>query len=122
MSSSQTTVRVYVAGPMSGLPDFNRPAFFAEADRLRAAGFAVENPAAGPELPHWAAYMRRGLVQLLGCDAICLLPGWAASRGATLEWLVASALGMSVMYHEPPGRVQRLLADLVFFDLKGGAA
>ena len=33
--------RVYVAGPMTGLPDFNYPAFNAEAQRLRGLGYQV---------------------------------------------------------------------------------
>lgn len=37
--------RVYVAGPMTDLTDFNYPAFNAVADRLRALGYEVENPA-----------------------------------------------------------------------------
>ena len=37
--------KVYVAGPMRGIPEFNFPAFFAAADKLRGDGFAVFNPA-----------------------------------------------------------------------------
>ena len=35
--------RIYIAGPMTGLPDFNYPAFNAAAARMRALGFEVEN-------------------------------------------------------------------------------
>lgn len=37
--------RIYLAGPMTGLPEFNYPAFHAEAARLRGLGYQVENPA-----------------------------------------------------------------------------
>ncbi|WP_319942079.1 DUF4406 domain-containing protein [Pseudomonas quasicaspiana] len=37
--------RIYISGPMTGLPDFNFPAFAAEANRLRGLGFDVVNPA-----------------------------------------------------------------------------
>jgi hypothetical protein len=30
--------RIYIAGPMTGLPEFNYPAFNAEAQRLRGLG------------------------------------------------------------------------------------
>lgn len=109
-----TPIRIYIAGPMTGLPEYNYPAFNAEARVWRCRGFEVENPAEGPDLPSWAAYMRRALRQLLTCDAICLLPGWTTSKGATVEWLVASVLGLQLVYHTPPARTQvrmlRLLA------------
>lgn len=36
--------RIYISGPMTGLPEKNFPAFNAEANRLRALGFDVVNP------------------------------------------------------------------------------
>lgn len=87
-------MRIYVAGPMTGLPEFNYPAFFAEAARLRELGYHVENPAENPEPPcgSWAGYMRMAIRQMLTCDAVALLPGWQRSQGALLEHTVAIAL------------------------------
>ena len=76
--------RIYIAGPMSGLPDLNYPAFHAKAAELRALGFHVENPAENPA-PHcssWLGYMRLAVAQLATCDAVYLLPGWRAIRAA----------------------------------------
>lgn len=89
-------MRIYIAGPCTGLPLMNYPAFHAEAARLRDMGFVVENPAEGPELPTWEAYMRRALRQMLTCDLVALLPGWEASRGATIERQTALACGLAV--------------------------
>lgn len=89
--------RIYIAGPMSGLPAMNYPAFNAEADRLRALGFEVENPAENPEQESWEAYMRVALRQMLTCDTIALLPGWIHSKGATLERDIAQKVGMTIV-------------------------
>lgn len=94
--------RVYLAGPMSGIPEFNFPAFHAMASALRGAGFDVVNPAEinGPAAVDagmtWADCMRADIAQLVTCDGIALLPGWENSRGATLEHHIAKALGMHV--------------------------
>ncbi|MBQ1761926.1 MAG: DUF4406 domain-containing protein [Aquincola sp.] len=77
--------RIYLSGPMTGLPEMNYPAFHAEAARLRALGYDVVSPAEGGELPTYEAYMRRGMLQMLTCDTVALLPGWLNSRGAVAE-------------------------------------
>ena len=95
--------RIYLAGPMSGLPDNNYPAFNAEAARLRALGYTVENPAENPEPvsligePAWTDYMRLAIAQLVTCHVIALLPGWANSRGAHMEREIAWKLRMRVL-------------------------
>lgn len=89
--------RIYLAGPMTGLPDYNYPAFHAVAARLRALGHHVENPAENPGQETWQAYMRQALRQMLTCDLVALLPGWADSRGATLERYIAQQVGIEVI-------------------------
>lgn len=106
--------RVYVAGPMTGIPDYNFPAFNAAASMLRAKGWHVENPAehgivAGAT---WADYMHYDLARIATCSAIYLLPGWCQSRGAALEVHIASVLGMAFQYadgaerYHPPSATQ----------------
>lgn len=105
MTTTPTTrpLRLYLAGPMTGLPDLNRPAFHAAAAELRAAGYEVVNPAelnesepiTDPDGPGaWERYMRRDIPHLCKCDALALLPGWTDSQGAQLESLIANGLGM----------------------------
>ena len=87
-------MRLYIAGPMSGLPEYNYPAFHtAEAD-LRAAGHDVLNPAKNPECDSWEGYMRAAIRQVIRADAVAFLPGSHNSRGARLELTIADALGM----------------------------
>lgn len=99
MSNPQAQPRVYIAGPMSGLPGFNYYAFNRLADRLRKAGVAVENPAENPVPPcnTWLGYMRLALAQIARCDTLVLLPGWETSRGASIERQLALDLGYRVI-------------------------
>ena len=88
--------RVYIAGPMTGLPDYNYPAFDNAEAILRAAGLDFFNPASiGKEcgLNHpYDFYIRKSIINLLQCNAILMLPNWAKSRGAALEYTIAKVL------------------------------
>lgn len=96
-------MKVYIAGPMTGIENFNFPEFEAAEDRLRRLGHY-------PISPHWngdedgdagwANYMRRDIPWLLSCDAIYLLRGWDKSKGARLEARIALELGMDVMLQQ----------------------
>ncbi|PPC91871.1 MAG: hypothetical protein CTY34_02015 [Methylobacter sp.] len=92
-------IRVYLAGPMSGLPDYNYPAFNAAAEALRARNWHVENPAENPQPPcgSWNGWMRMAIRQMLTCERVVLLPGWELSRGAKLEKQIANEVGMTVL-------------------------
>lgn len=89
---------VYVSGPMTGLPDFNRPAFHVEAARLRALGYQVESPAENTGGGSWLGYMRLALVQVAICDWLYMLPGWERSKGAEIEHRLALDIGLAVFY------------------------
>jgi len=91
-------VIVYIAGPMTGLPDLNYPAFYAAEEALTAAGHAVLNPARNGTIVGnaWQQYMRLSIAQVLQAEAVALLPGWVNSRGARLERRIATDLGLLV--------------------------
>ena len=91
--------RIYISGPMSGLPEHNFPAFNAEASRLRKLGYEVVNPAELNPDPGktWKDCLRVDLLELLACDAIAMLPGWQKSEGAHLEMHVAHRVGIEIM-------------------------
>lgn len=92
-------VKVYLSGPMTGIQDFNYPAFNTAAAQLRAAGFHVENPAENPEpeCKSWQGFMRLAVAQLATCDRVVTLPGWQASRGAKVEVDLALMLEIVVL-------------------------
>lgn len=92
--------RLYLSGPMTGIPDLNFPAFHAEAARLRALGYEIVNPAelvADPEAP-WEQCLRADIKAMMDCDGVALLPGWERSKGAHLEVHIAHRVGMGIVH------------------------
>lgn len=105
-------MKIYIAGPMSGVENFNFPLFFETENKLKELGYEVINPAhndgesleealanaGSPEKPRnsWGYYMRRDLAHVLAVDAICVLPDWRQSKGANLEVHVAQELGLPI--------------------------
>ena len=89
---------LYLCGPMSGLPDFNYPAFHQAAARLRGLGYRVTNPAENglPKQSAWIEHMRADIKGLVDCDGLALLPGYENSKGAGVEIELAMGLGITV--------------------------
>ncbi len=90
--------RIYLSGPMSGIPDNNIPAFHDYAASLRADGHQVVSPAEIEESGTWEMCLRADVRELCTCDAIALMPGWESSKGANLELHIAHRLGMEVIH------------------------
>lgn len=122
-------MRVYISGPITGMPDHNNLAFNNAKGHVEALGHIAivpltiapwdhEGPcpksyAAGQTSEHTAAcYLRGDLIAMLGdCDALFMLGGWESSIGARLEHNVASHCGMTIYYEFglvplPPGAPQ----------------
>ena len=108
-------MNLYIAGPMSGMPDLNYPLFFETEKRLTELGHNPINPAridmaeeADAALANailsissdaennrtWEYYMQRDIPLMLKGDGVCLLPNWRRSRGARLEVMIAQTLKM----------------------------
>lgn len=86
---------LYLSGPMTGVPDLNRPAFNKMAKALRKKGYSVVNP---PELDKnepqrsWEGCLKRDIKHLMECREIATLPGWKQSKGAMLEVYIGKVL------------------------------
>ena len=114
-----THMKIYLAGPMRGIPYFNFPAFDKAAAKLRDEGHEVFSPADHDRKLHCEAFLNEtgcdeqaerehgvSRRKLLGddlawicaeADAIALLPGWRNSTGATAEHATAVAIGLKVI-------------------------
>lgn len=98
MSKTKT---VYIAGPMTGIPEYNKPEFDKAAKQWSELGYAVINPAtnfSGNQTLTHAEYMRYSIHQLLIADVIYLLNNWGFSEGAKTEYSVARAIGLEMSY------------------------
>lgn len=84
-------MKVYIAGPMRGMENLNREAFFDLEGALNALGHEAINPFAleMSEGLSLREYMKADLPALLDCDAVVVLDGWRASQGASLEVFTA---------------------------------
>lgn len=95
---------LYLCGPMTGYPQYNRPAFEEAAAELRGCGYTVTSPAEPPiaQFPQtdWNTAIRGAVVGLLGCAGVATVTpgGIRQSRGASLEVHVAHELEMPVLY------------------------
>jgi len=104
----------YIAGPMTGLPEHNYPAFFEAEEQIKAVfpHLVLKNPARtefddGGVVGSLSQteYLKTGFDLLLDCDAIFLLPGWTRSSGAKAELQLALALQLKVYYVDEYGKV-----------------
>ena len=93
-------MKVYIAGPVGGLPDFNRAAFNHAHVFLGSKGHVVLNPALLPDGLTQAEYMDICLSMLRCADAIYMLEGWEHSAGARAEHAVAEKLEMELIFQE----------------------
>lgn len=90
-------MRVYLSGPMTGVPDLNRPAFAEAADRLRRQGHDVVSPVDNglADDEPWEEHLRADIRLLLDCDAIAMLDGWyVLPMHDALDVHIARALGI----------------------------
>lgn len=108
-------MKVYIAGPMTGIPYFNFPAFDQAAAKLRKRGYLPLSPAdidrkAGfdaldmPEDSDWFTLpkglnlreiVRRDVLAIVDeADGYYTLPGWEASKGARAEVALCEWLGL----------------------------
>ena len=89
---AEVPLRLYLAGPMSGIAAYNYPQFNRVADWLRKRGHEVFNPAEnkdGGTFQRRSFYMRLDIPALLKSEGLVLMNGWRQSRGANLEAWIA---------------------------------
>jgi hypothetical protein len=88
----------YLAGPMTGYPEHNHPAFKLAAKLLRNRGYTVWSPAEENDTHlTFNVCMKKDLNAVVNlCRGIVLLNGWKRSLGANTETLSAYVCGKSI--------------------------
>jgi hypothetical protein len=95
---------IYISGQISGLPEAEALSNFLKAiDYLEAKYPDAEVVSPMHHITHfhdksWESYMKRDIGELLKCDTIALLPNWSKSKGAKLEYLIATSLNFEVIF------------------------
>lgn len=102
--------RIFISGPMSDVPELNKPAFMAAEEELKAEGLETFNPHSivVPIKEHWQLpwtdeqiwlyCMRICVGQIPLCDRMHMLPHWQNSKGAVWEHRIASMLQLEITY------------------------
>lgn len=92
--------KIYIAGKMTGLPDFGRKHFKKIKKILTDDGWVVLNPAILPIGLSDHNYMSICTAMLMSCDAIYMLDNWKESEGAVAEYSLAAKLCLDIFYEE----------------------
>lgn len=95
--SGSTIPTVYLSGPISNMPELNRPAFKKANEVLTKEGFEVIDPSLNSSLDTWEDYLKFDLPLVCKSDIVVLLDGWENSRGAKLEKFTADQLKIRVL-------------------------
>lgn len=95
---------VYLAGPITGIPDF-RERFAQATNEVLLLGHTPISPLevctqAGltEGVDSYRAFMVADIRALLACEGLYALVGWENSKGARLEHMIAAALNMEIIY------------------------
>jgi hypothetical protein len=93
-------MKLYVSGPITGVPNNNEESFNEATEQLLALGHVPINPLALDDIeghsPDWNWNLRRDIKYLMDCDGLCLLTNWELSTGARLEVVIAKSLDYKI--------------------------
>ena len=105
--------RIYIAGPITAptheemilntkrfdeIEAFLREHRWETLNPVRQVGHDIR--AEDFKMQPWHTYLREDIHLLVSADAIYMMRGWWASKGATLEHHIAKELGFEILYEE----------------------
>ncbi|MBR3689946.1 MAG: DUF4406 domain-containing protein [Eggerthellaceae bacterium] len=88
-------MKIYVIGPVTGIPNDNKEAFVQACHDLVEAGYLAAIPHYFiPSDAEWHEAMKVSIAQMMQADGVAMLDGWHDSKGACLEYDIARRVGM----------------------------
>ncbi len=98
MEKSKKNLKIFISGPMTGYPNWNKEAFDRAEKRLRELGYDVFNPTWMQFTEGWSheEIMAIDLAALEKCDAVLQLDGWPDSKGSQEEFEQAKRLNKKI--------------------------
>ena len=94
-------MKIYISGKISGTDlTETRARFAAVAKAMKRLGYEPVNPLDNGLSEHdtWEAHIVKDIATLLQCKAIYMLQDWQESKGARIEYYIATEIGMPIMY------------------------
>ena len=111
-------MKVYIAGKMRGIKNFNTDAFYSAEAYLTGLGFEAVNPVKfdvdrgislisetgnTDDLDNFNAedlkeIIREDVEAVMSCDAVYMLDSWKDSKGAKAEKAIGEWLGLTIIY------------------------
>lgn len=105
---------IYIAGPMSGFAEHNRPAFYDAQHILQSLGGEVNvlNPAVLPATLPDKVYMPICTAMVEASDVVYLLDGWELSAGAKVERAYAKRQGKIIVQQKYARKAEQIEAAI----------
>ena len=94
-------MKIYISGKISGTNlTETRKRFAAAAKAMKRLGYEPVNPLDNglSEHDNWEAHIVKDIATLLQCKAIYMLQDWQDSKGARIEYYIATQIGIPIMY------------------------
>lgn len=102
MEEGGNYLKIYIAGKITGNPDYKKQ--FAKAEKhLQEKGHLVLNPAVFPKGFTPEEYMKICYSMIDVCEGVFFLDNWPNSRGARMEHAYARQRNKKIIFHTEEG-------------------
>lgn len=94
-------MKVYISGKITGLEYQEAYKIFEDAEKeVRNMGGVPVNPMKLEHKPNadWYDFMEKDIAELLRCEGIYMLENWGNSKGARIEYSIATQMDLKIVF------------------------